>query len=1034
MREGTCCLSAVLPVWLVGVCHHACVAPASPLRPATLTLAPERLTAAALARPAPCTDTSSMIEPTHFDLFESSPSRIPAGDDLTHKLRALALDESAALAPAPTLARVPAPRARPAGPPGAAPAPAAPGARAVAPVDLGASRASGGATNAGDDRADDDDSDDEQSAKAQEAKARRKARRVRELQDWLPQGRRPELFATADKGRRSRATTSHLAARDDKGPQAHSARDERPSARVGLREGKDKKPAPVATKKRAASPQQAVAADEVATGAAAAQPTSNDDDYKPPAATLVEEAGGFKLHLNPGNKTGYLGVYRCASTTNPFEARATIQGKNTQVGCYPSAVDAAVAVAKRLAAAQASPAPAAKPTAPSSRSTFVALTSAPAPAQAAPADELTRLKLPLEAMPAEEDDAATDADDAANDADGAATDMEGVTTDTQDADAADFEDVGGNDAEGGSDAMHGNNATDALDLGARAEDTPAERDATVPFAEDQRPPSVRILDNLRTLRAASIAHSLASAEELQSSTELQLAIAQTRSSPLPASPVLACTAVAACTRLPSAAVQLQAACFGSPSQLPPVAPPIAMAIDEAEGAGGIDFEGIDGFVDDEAIVSEVECEVVPNMPGTVGSQRPTPIGVCDDRDEYGEVVAGSARWLDADAPAAMDLEEALCVREYEGTLRFELVSNDGSAGGMSGCTLGLLAKLFSEQLPAMTMEYIVHKCLDPSHVALACISNGQIVAGALYRPHPAVPAPTAAAALGARGSSDEAPASSELSTLDGLGAAFAELVFFAVDKAQQVCGLGTRLMNWLKTELLRQALARILVYADNLAIAFFLAQGFSHEVRLPAEVYEPRIGSYNESTLMECTLDPTIPYSRLPLMVRTARAAVLHPWPQVEPPTTHNTKARPPAGAGAPRTMRPLRLGARLEEAIASSGRELADQHCLDTECGAASGARLKPVAVGAQTLHRDDARSAQLAVALAAHLAADNVSRIDTRRLVAADERRAMRFYSDIPQVVADAHRYGLAPLLLTEGSLLRGALQPPAGGDMQA
>ena len=67
------------------------------------------------------------------------------------------------------------------------------------------------------------------------------------------------------------------------------------------------------------------------------------------AAVVVKEADGFKLHLSSRSTTGYLGVRPCGDV---FQARrqSCAPAKRVSLGTFDTAVEAAVAYAKRMAA------------------------------------------------------------------------------------------------------------------------------------------------------------------------------------------------------------------------------------------------------------------------------------------------------------------------------------------------------------------------------------------------------------------------------------------------------------------------------------------------------------------------------------------------------------------------------------------------------------------------------------------------------------------------------------------------------------
>ncbi|EJU04407.1 hypothetical protein DACRYDRAFT_76862 [Dacryopinax primogenitus] len=146
-----------------------------------------------------------------------------------------------------------------------------------------------------------------------------------------------------------------------------------------------------------------------------------------------------------------------------------------------------------------------------------------------------------------------------------------------------------------------------------------------------------------------------------------------------------------------------------------------------------------------------------------------------------------------------------------------------------------LKNLFQKQLPNMPPEYIAKLVFDPNHCALAVVKKGlRVVGGITFR------------SFEKRG--------------------FAEIVFCAVDSAEQSKGYGVHLMNHLK-DYLRQAMPGInhfLTYADNYAVGYFRKQGFTKEITLPRERWAGYIKDYEGATIMQCTfLPPKFKYLEL---------------------------------------------------------------------------------------------------------------------------------------------------------------------------
>jgi N-acetylglutamate synthase-like GNAT family acetyltransferase len=114
-----------------------------------------------------------------------------------------------------------------------------------------------------------------------------------------------------------------------------------------------------------------------------------------------------------------------------------------------------------------------------------------------------------------------------------------------------------------------------------------------------------------------------------------------------------------------------------------------------------------------------------------------------------------------------------------------------------------LKTLFAKQLPKMPKDYIARLVFDRRHKSLAILSNDptvqgtdeEIIGAICYRPYPDMK--------------------------------FAEIAFCAVSANQQVKGYGTKVMNLVKQQAVREELEYFITYADNYAIGYFKKQGFS---------------------------------------------------------------------------------------------------------------------------------------------------------------------------------------------------------------
>lgn len=186
-------------------------------------------------------------------------------------------------------------------------------------------------------------------------------------------------------------------------------------------------------------------------------------------------------------------------------------------------------------------------------------------------------------------------------------------------------------------------------------------------------------------------------------------------------------------------------------------------------------------------------------------------------------------------------EESLKKEEEAGKLKFVCLSNDGVDEHM--VWLIGLKNIFARQLPNMPKEYIVRLVMDRSHKSVMVIRRNHVVGGITYRPY----------------------ASQK----------FGEIAFCAITADEQVKGYGTRLMNHLK-QYARDidGLTHFLTYADNNAVGYFIKQGFTKEIHLEKDRWQGYIKDYDGGILMECKIDPKLPYTDLSTMIRRQRQAI----------------------------------------------------------------------------------------------------------------------------------------------------------------
>ncbi|KAJ7972723.1 histone acetyltransferase GCN5 [Quillaja saponaria] len=186
-------------------------------------------------------------------------------------------------------------------------------------------------------------------------------------------------------------------------------------------------------------------------------------------------------------------------------------------------------------------------------------------------------------------------------------------------------------------------------------------------------------------------------------------------------------------------------------------------------------------------------------------------------------------------------EESLKREEEAGKLKFVCISNDGVDEHM--IWLIGLKNIFAKQLPNMPKEYIVRLVMDRSHKSVMVIRHNQVVGGIAYRPY--------------------------------LNQKFGEIAFCAITADEQVKGYGTRLMNHLKQHARDvDGLTHFLTYADNNAVGYFIKQGFTKEIHLEKDRWQGYIKDYDGGILMECKINPKLPYTDLSTMIRKQRKAI----------------------------------------------------------------------------------------------------------------------------------------------------------------
>jgi GNAT superfamily N-acetyltransferase len=182
------------------------------------------------------------------------------------------------------------------------------------------------------------------------------------------------------------------------------------------------------------------------------------------------------------------------------------------------------------------------------------------------------------------------------------------------------------------------------------------------------------------------------------------------------------------------------------------------------------------------------------------------------------------------------------------TLQWTIVRNDGTPDSL--LKLVGLKTLFAKQLPKMPRAYIARLVFDPKHTSLAILnpalagSDEMIIGGICYRAF--------------------------------FPERVGEIAFCAVNASHQVKGYGTKLMNLLKKTGAETGVEYFITYADNYAIGYFKKQGFSKSISMPKGRYFGLIKDYDGGTPMECTIHPSIDFTRVPEMLEAQKQYILH--------------------------------------------------------------------------------------------------------------------------------------------------------------
>nr|GEX77836.1 histone acetyltransferase GCN5 [Tanacetum cinerariifolium] len=186
-------------------------------------------------------------------------------------------------------------------------------------------------------------------------------------------------------------------------------------------------------------------------------------------------------------------------------------------------------------------------------------------------------------------------------------------------------------------------------------------------------------------------------------------------------------------------------------------------------------------------------------------------------------------------------EESLKREKEVGKLKFVCVSNDNVDEHM--IWLYGLKNIFARQLPNMPKEYIVRLMMDRGHKSVMVIRHNTVVGGITYHPY--------------------------------MSQKFGEIAFCAITSDEQVKGYSTRLMNHLKQHARDvDGLTHFLTYADNNVVGYFNKQGFTKDIFLEKDRWHGYIKDYDGGILMECKIDPNLPYADLSTMILRQRQAI----------------------------------------------------------------------------------------------------------------------------------------------------------------
>lgn len=103
---------------------------------------------------------------------------------------------------------------------------------------------------------------------------------------------------------------------------------------------------------------------------------------------------------------------------------------------------------------------------------------------------------------------------------------------------------------------------------------------------------------------------------------------------------------------------------------------------------------------------------------------------------------------------------------------------------------------------------------------------------------------------------------------------FVEIAFLAIAGEFQIRGMGTMVLNNLKTYMQRERIHHFLTFADNFAIPFFQKQGFTIRITQEREQWCGWIKDYEGGTLMECRVAKDIDFLHVKETIRLQRKCI----------------------------------------------------------------------------------------------------------------------------------------------------------------